>query len=279
MKLQALTGAFGAEVEGLNLGQGVNTRDMQLIAEALAEKSVLVFRDQDLDIGQFEDLATSMGEFGETPFITPVEGHPNVLKVLREADEEGPLFGSGWHSDWSFQAQPPSSTLLYGVDIPDVGGDTVFTSQYLAYETLSDSMKSIVNDLKGIHSAERSYGPKGTFGRPDPKASMDINGDASATVHQLHPLVRTHPVSGRKALFVNEVYTVGVEGLAPAESDYLLSFLFEHSKQIGFTCRVRWARGTLTIWDNRTTQHFAINDYAGSRREMYRITLAGEQPS
>ena len=112
MKLQALTGAFGAEVEGLNLGQGVNARDMQLIAEALAEKSVLVFRDQDLDIGQFEDLATSMGEFGETPFITPVEGHPNVLKVLREADEEGPLFGSGWHSDWSFQAQPPSSTLL-----------------------------------------------------------------------------------------------------------------------------------------------------------------------
>ena len=164
------------------------------------------------------------------------------------------------------------------MDVPEAGGDTAFTSQYLAFESLSESMKSILLGLKGIHSAERSYGPKGTFGRPDPNSSMDIHGDETAVVHQLHPLVRSHPLTGRRSLFVNEVYTVGIEGLTNSESSSLLKFLFEHCKQIDFTCRVRWEPGTLTIWDNRATQHFAINDYFGNRREMYRITLAGEQP-
>jgi taurine dioxygenase len=201
-----------------------------------------------------------------------------VVRVLREHDEEGPLFGSGWHSDWSFQSAPPSATLLYAVEVPDEGGDTAYTNQYLAFETLSESMQKLLDGLSAVHTAERSYGPHGTFGRRDPGSSMDIRGDESAVVHQTHPLVRTHPVTGRKALYVNEVYTVGIENMTSAESSALLKFLFEHSRQIGFTCRVRWRPGTLTMWDNRVTQHFAINDYSGSRREMYRITLAGEKP-
>ncbi|MAF44525.1 MAG: taurine dioxygenase [Acidimicrobiaceae bacterium] len=278
MEIRPLTGAFGAEVHGVDLGSDIGDQQAQAIQMALAENAVLVFREQDFDIDGFEKFAMNIGQFGDTPFITPVDGHPNVLRLLREADEQGPLFGSGWHSDWSFQLKPPSATLLYAVDVPEAGGDTAFTSQYLAFESLSESMKSILLGLKGVHSAERSYGPQGTFGRPDPKSSMEIYGDETAVVHQVHPLVRSHPLTGRRSLFVNEVYTVGIEGLTNAESSSLLKFLFEHCKQIDFTCRVRWEPGTLTIWDNRATQHFAINDYFGSRREMYRITLAGEQP-
>ena len=279
MEIKPLTGAFGAEVLDVDLKSGIGTEESRLIEAALAENVVLVFRNQDLDIDGFESFAASIGDFGEPPFITPVEGHPNVLRVIREAEETGPLFGSGWHSDWSFQQRPPSATLLYALEVPDVGGDTAFTNQYLAFESLSEPMQSILRGLKGIHSAERSYGPQGTFGRPDPDSSMDIHGDESAVVHQTHPLVRSHPLTGRQSLFVNEVYTVGIEGMTKTESNSLLEFLFEHSRQIAFTCRVRWTPGTLTIWDNRATQHFAINDYAGSKREMYRVTLAGEQPA
>ena len=278
MQINALTGAFGAEVFDIDLKGGIEAEQARLIEEALAENVVLVFRNQDLDIDDFERFAMSLGEFGETPFIAPIDGHPNVLRLLREAEEKGPLFGSGWHSDWSFQLQPPSATLLYALEVPEVGGDTAFTNQYLAFESLSESMQSILRDLKGLHSAERSYGPRGTFGQPDPDSSMHIQGDETAVVLQTHPLVRSHPLTGRQSLFVNEVYTVGIEGMTKTESSALLEFLFEHSRQIAFTCRVRWTPGTLTMWDNRATQHFAINDYSGSKREMYRITLAGEQP-
>jgi len=278
IEIKSLTGAFGAEVFDVDLKSGIDAEASRMIEAALAENVGFVFRNQDLDIDSFERFATSIGDFGETPFITPVEGHPNVLRVIREPEETGPLFGSGWHSDRSFQLRPPSTTPRYALQVPDAGGDTAFTNQYLAFESLSESMKSILNGLKGIHSAKRSYGPQGTFGRPDPKASMEIHGDETAVARQVHPLVRSHPLTGRRSLFVNEVYTVGIEGMTNAESSTLLKFLFEHSRQIHFTCRVRWAPGTLTMWDNRSTQHFAINDYHGSRREMYRITLAGEQP-
>ncbi len=278
MEIKPLTGAFGAEVFDIDLKSGINSEEVRLIDEALAENVVLVFRNQELDIDGFEKFAKTLGDFGDTPFITPVDGHPNVLRLLREPEEKGPLFGSGWHSDWSFQEQPPSATLLYALEVPEAGGDTAFTNQYLAFESLSESMQAILRGLKGLHSAERSYGPRGTFGRPDPDSSMNIQGDETAVVLQTHPMVRSHPLTGRQSLFVNEVYTVGIEGMTKTESDALLEFLFTHSRQIAFTCRVRWMPGTLTMWDNRATQHFAINDYAGSKREMYRITLAGEQP-
>ena len=136
----------------------------------------------------------------------------------------------------------------------------------------------MLEPLRGVHSARRSYGPQGTFGTNDPDASMDIHGGEEALATQLHPLVRTHPVTGRKALFINDVYTIGIEDMHPAESAPLLRFLSDHSRQISFTCRVRWEPGSLTMWDNRVAQHFAIDDYAGHRREMLRITLAGEPP-
>ncbi len=288
MEITPLTGTFGAEVTDFDLlsvrpdkepdASEVDAAVVAQVQNTLAEHAVLVFRDQKLDIDLFESVALALGTFGDTPYITPVPGHDDVLRVVREADEKGPLFGSGWHSDWSFQAAPPSATMLYAVDVPVSGGDTAYTNQWLAYEALSPTMVKLLEPLRAVHSARRSYGPKGTFGRPDPNAAMDIHGNESATEEQIHPVIRTHPLTGKKILFVNEVYTVGIEGMRPAEAKPLLNFLFEHSKQVQFTARVRWQPGTLTMWDNRTVQHFAIDDYAGHRREMLRITLAGEQP-
>ena len=278
MQVTPLTGKFGADVTGIDISCRLSEGDLGDLRTAFREYSVLAIRDQDLNIDTFEAFALQLGSFGESPYIRPVEGHPHVLRLLREADEAGPLFGSGWHSDWSFQAQPPSATLLYGVDIPPAGGDTAFIQQEKAYDALSDGMKDLLSNLSGIHSARRSYGPKGTFGQQDDRRSMEIIGDESALETQVHPLVRTHPDTGRKSLFINEVYTVGIAGLHDSEAKPILDFLFSHCRRIDFTCRVRWQKGTLTMWDNRCVQHYAIDDYYGFRREMMRITLAGETP-
>jgi len=277
MQLTPLTGTFGADVRGVDLSAADDTC-LDALRAALDEHHVLAVRDQNLEIDTFEAMARRLGAFGETPFITAIDGHPDVLRVLREAHESGPLFGSGWHSDWSFQQRPPSATLLYAVEVPESGGDTAFANGQAAYDALSPAMQDMLGGLNAVHSARRSYGPSGTFGRNDPDAGMDSHGGEEALATQLHPLVRTHAATGRKSLFVNEVYTIGLEGMSRNESAPLLRFLFEHVTQVAFTCRVRWEPGTLTIWDNRVVQHFAIDDYTGHRREMLRITLAGEQP-
>lgn len=204
LDLRPITGSFGADVCGLDLSRPLDGATTSAIETAFADHMVLAFRGQTLTVDQLEAFALQFGEFGETPFITPVEGHPNVLAVMREADELGLLFGGSWHSDWSFQAAPPSATILYGHDVPPAGGDTVFTNQYLAYETLSDGMKRMLDGMNAVHSARRSYGPQGSFGSPDPNAAIHIQGGEEALATQTHPIVCTHPVSGRKALFVND---------------------------------------------------------------------------
>jgi taurine dioxygenase len=278
LDVRPITGSFGADVHGLDLSQPLDGATTTAIEAAFAQHMVLAFRGQELTVEQLEAFALQFGTFGDTPFITPVDGHPNVLAVIREADEAGALFGGSWHSDWSFQSAPPSATILYGHEVPPAGGDTVFTNQYLAYETLSDGMKRMLDGVNAIHSAQRSYGPQGVFGRPDPDAAMHIQGGEEALATQVHPIVRTHAVTGRKLLFVNDVYTIGIQDMNGPESNALLGYLFQHSKQVSFLCRVRWEPGTVTMWDNRCVQHHAINDYPGQRREMYRVTLAGEVP-
>ncbi|MFT4597621.1 MAG: taurine dioxygenase [Paracrocinitomix sp.] len=278
LDVRPITGSFGADVHGLDLSQPLDGATTTAVEAAFAEHMVLAFRGQELTVEQLEAFALQFGTFGDTPFITPVDGHPNVLAVIREADEAGALFGGSWHSDWSFQSAPPSATILYGHEVPPAGGDTVFTNQYLAYETLSDGMKRMLDGVNAIHSAQRSYGPQGVFGRPDPDAAMHIQGGEEALATQVHPIVRTHAVTGRKLLFVNDVYTIGIQDMNGPESNALLGYLFQHSKQVSFLCRVRWEPGTVTMWDNRCVQHHAINDYPGQRREMHRVTLAGEIP-
>lgn len=278
LDVRPLTGTFGAEITGLDVSSPLDATTLDQLQKALADHLVVAIRDQRLDLDQLETFALQLGPFGDTPFITPIDGHPNVLGVIREADEQGAMFGGSWHSDWSFQPQPPSYTILYGHEVPPAGGDTVFTNQVLAYDTLSPGMKRMLEGVRAVHSARRSYGPSGVFGRPDPDAAMHIQGGDEALATQTHPIVCTHPVSGKRALFVNEVYTIGIEDMTTAESNALLDHLFDHSKQVSFLCRVRWEPGTVTIWDNRCVQHHAVSDFAGHRREMYRVTVAGGTP-
>ena len=189
-------------------------------------------------------------------------------------------FGAAWHSDWSFQETPPAATLLHAKIIPPVGGDTLYADGYRAYEALSPAMQSVLAGLRGVHSAARPYGPEGIYAREaDDARSMKILWSAEAEKTRAHPIVRTHPVSGRKALFVNPVYTVGVEGMTADESAALLGFLFKHMTAEAFVYRHKWAADMLTLWDNRCALHNATGGYDGHRRLMHRTTVAGEVPA
>jgi taurine dioxygenase len=202
-----------------------------------------------------------------------------VIAVLKEADERKiSTFGGTWHSDFSFLPEPPSLTLLHAVELPEVGGDTVWASQYAAYDTLSAAMQRLLDPLRAVQTGW----PHGTRG-PGPNAAVSrsvvmTRNDPSADVEVAHPIVRVHPVTGRKALFVNPVYTQRIEGMTDAESTPLLQFLFDHAVRAELCVRHRWRPGDLAIWDNRCLLHLAVNDYDGSRRLLHRTTVAGEAP-
>jgi taurine dioxygenase len=269
---------FVATVTGLDLAGPLTDTSLAQIHAAFAAHPVLVFPEQDLDPGSIERFGAALGPFGHDPYVMPLADHAHVIEVRREARETAPIFGSLWHSDWSFQATPPSATLLYGAEVPAVGGDTLFADGYRAFEALSPLMQDMLASLRGVHSAAPSYGPQGLFARDDATRSMRIVVSAAAEATESHPIVRRHPASGRRALFVNHVYTVGIEGLRGDESRALLEFLFKHMTRPEFVHRHRWQPRTLVMWDNRCVVHYADGGYAGHRRVMYRTTLAGERP-
>jgi taurine dioxygenase len=269
---------FGAEITGLDLTGPLPAPVLAEVRAAWARHAVVAFPDQPLSLDQLEAFTLSMGGFGKDPFIKPMAGHPNVLELRREPDEKATNFGAGWHSDWSFQEAPPAATLLRSEVVPPVGGDTLFCDCSRAYEALSPTMKSMLSPLQAIHSAGRAYGTKGVFARETEKRTLQIIVSEEADQSLTHPLVRTHPVTGRKALFVSPVYTVGIEGLAPAESQAILGFLFAHMTQDEFIYRHRWRPKMLLMWDNRCTMHLAEGGYDGHLRLMHRTTVAGDVP-
>ncbi len=279
-KLQVTPSAsgFGAVVTGLSLAAPLDEATMQDVRKAWADHGVLSFPDQPLSLDQLEAVTLQFGPFGVDPFIAPMPGRPNVLELRREPDEKATNFGAGWHSDWSFQPAPPAATLLHGQVIPPVGGDTLFADCAGAYAALSPVMQEMLAPLRAIHSAGRAYGTKGVFARETEKRTMQIIVSEEADKTHTHPLVRTHPVTGEKALFVSPVYTLGIEGMTPAESQAVLGFLFAHMTQTDFVFRHRWAKDTLLIWDNRRTIHLAEGGYDGHLRVMHRTTVAGEIP-
>jgi taurine dioxygenase len=251
---------------------------MAEIRTAFARHSVVSFPDQPLSLDALEAFTLQMGPFGDDPYVAPMAGHPNVLEVRRNADEKASNFGAGWHSDWSFQAAPPMATLLRSQVVPPVGGDTLWADCSRAYEALSPTMQTMLAPLQAIHSAGRAYGPKGSFAKETAARSMNILVSETADATRTHPLVRTHPETGRKALFVSPVYTVGIEGLEPKEAAVILSFLFAHITQDAFIYRHKWAPDMLTMWDNRCTIHLAEGGYDGHLRVMHRTTVAGTVP-
>ncbi|MAK81967.1 TauD/TfdA family dioxygenase [Phenylobacterium sp.] len=269
---------FGAVVTGLDLSKPLANGVMDEVRQAWADHGVLSFPDQPLSLDQLEAVTLQFGPFGVDPFIAPMPGRPNVLELRREPDEKATNFGAGWHSDWSFQPAPPAATLLHGQVIPPVGGDTLFADCTGAYAALSPVMREMLAPLRAIHSAGRAYGTKGVFARETEKRTMQIIVSEEADKTHTHPLVRTHLVTGEKALFVSPVYTLGIEGMTPAESQAILGFLFAHMTQEAFVFRHRWAKDTLLIWDNRRTIHLAEGGYDGHLRVMHRTTVAGEVP-
>ncbi|MFI4964298.1 MAG: TauD/TfdA dioxygenase family protein [Caulobacterales bacterium] len=269
---------FGAEVTGLDLSRALPALVLEEVRAAWARHGVVAFPDQPLSLDQLEAFTLQIGPFGHDPFIKPMSGHPNVLELRREPDEKATNFGAGWHSDWSFQAAPPAATILHSQVVPPVGGDTLFCDCTRAYAALSAEMKARLSPLRAVHSAGRAYGTKGVFARETEPRTLQIIVSEEADESLSHPLVRTHPVTGRKALFISPVYTVGVEGMAPADGQALLGELFGHMVQPQFIYRHRWRERMLLMWDNRCTMHFAEGGYDGHLRLMHRTTVAGDVP-
>jgi taurine dioxygenase len=269
---------FGARIEGADLSRPLAPETLAEVKAAWARHGVVSFPGQPLDLDQLEAFTLQMGAFGVDPFIAPMPGRPNVLELRRTPDEKATNFGAGWHSDWSFQAQPPAATILRAEVTPPVGGDTLFADCARAYEDLSDNMKALLAPLRAVHSAGRAYGTQGVFAKETAARTMEIIVSPEADTSLTHPLVRTHPVTGRKALFVSPVYTPGIEGFTVKESQALLGFLFAHMTQDQYVYRHGWAPGTLLMWDNRCTVHFAEGGYDGHLRVMHRTTVAGDKP-
>ena len=269
---------FGAEITGVDLSQPLEAATLAEVKAAWARHGVVVFPEQPLTLDELERFTLQIGPFGDDPYVKPMAGHPNVLEVRREPDEKVTPFGGNWHSDWSFQAQPPAATILRSEIIPPVGGDTLYCDAAGAYDALPQATRDKLAPLRAVHSASRAYGPNSAYAKELHLRAMPIIVSPEADKTYVHPLVRTHPVTGRKALFVSPVYTVGIEGMAPNEADPLLADLHRHLVQDQFIYRHHWKAGMVVIWDNRCTMHNALGGYDGHRRVMHRTTVAGETP-
>lgn len=276
--VRPIAGALGAEVSGVDLNDLSEAR-VAVIRRALEEHMVLVFRGQRLDLAGQKAFTRRFGEICRVPFVEPTVEDPDVIAVLKEADERGIAnFGGDWHSDFSCLERPPMGAILHALEVPPFGGDTLWANMCLAYEALSDGMKRLLAPLRAIHTG-RPYGTKAALKVPNPSRSIRIaRNDPAADLDTPHPIVRVQPETGRRALYVNPIYTSHIEGLTAAESRPLLSFLYRHATRPEFTCRHRWRAGDVAVWDNRVTLHYALNDYDGHRRLLHRTTIAGERP-
>jgi taurine dioxygenase len=279
LQVDRIAGALGAEIRGIDLTTELSDEQVAALRAAVVEHKVVFLRDQPYATEHLERLTLQLGGHGNTPFLESIPGHPGVVKVVKEAEERGFNFGGAWHSDWSFQPEPPAFTLLWSVDVPPVGGDTMWSNQELAFDTLSPGLQDTLRGLRVVHSAGWAYSADGVLARTAKGRSMQIDTTDDALAEHVHPAVTVHPVSGREALFVNPTYSVRFDGWSAADSAPLLQHLYTHSTRDAFTCRFRWTKDTLAIWDNRSTQHNALNDYRGHRRELHRTTVAGTAPS
>ena len=241
--------------------------------------SIIIFKDLKLSHQQLENFSLAFGNFGNDPYIDSIDGHDNIIEVRREADEKAPPFGASWHSDWSFQECPPSATLLHSKIIPPTGGDTFFINTHEAYVDLSNDIKQKIKNLMVSHSAIRPYADDGFYAlEKDKDRSMKIIPSPKAKEIFLHPLVRTHPETRKKSLFINQVYSIAIEGLNEKESNELLTTLFLHMDQQKYIYKHRWESNMLIMWDNRCVNHCAQGGYQGYKRLLHRTTLAGDRP-
>jgi len=277
LNIRPLTGVLGAEIFDLDLTT-LNDHQVEVLRSAICRHEIVVIRNQSIDAVEQSQFSRQLGPVGEVPFVVTRPDAPDVIKVVKEADEGQSFnFGGAWHSDFSFQQEPPSFTILAAVDLPPWGGDTVFSSMSAAWDGLPQVIKDQVLPLQAVHTARDAYSR-----RMQPLHSgmrgMEIICDDSANAEQRHPLVCRHPETGRWVLFYNRAYVRDIHGMDRSEAEALMGFLHQHTTEARFTYRHRWQLGDVVIWDNRSTQHLALNDYAGFRRELNRTTVAGSRP-
>jgi taurine dioxygenase len=277
ISLAPIAGALGAEVSGVDLARKLPDATIAEIRQALLTHLVIFFRDQHLTPEHHLALGRRFGPLQVHDFVEAMPDYPEILEVRKEP-EETRNFGSGWHTDVSYLERPSLGSLLYALEAPEYGGDTLFANQYLAYEMLSDGMKQMLDGLTAMHSARRPYGINAARAQEYGPSSMRFNFSEKAHDEIEHPVVRTHGETGRKALYVNRTFTLRFKDMTEAESAPLLNYLCDHAVRPEFTCRFRWQQGSLAFWDNRAVQHNAINDYHGRRRLMHRVTIEGERP-
>jgi alpha-ketoglutarate-dependent taurine dioxygenase len=287
--VRPLAAAMGAEIVGVDLARITDDQFAEVRA-ALFRHKMVFFRGQRLTHGDHEAFSLRFGPFAEDAYTSGVEGHRNVHPLIKEADDRSKMvFGEGWHTDSPFMPRPPAITSLRSVEIPPWGGDTIWANSALAYAALSDAYRAMIDGLK-VHfsmrkvlaSAQAAVELRDSpIGRLAATRNLDqLPPDVARKVQgSFHPLVRTHPVTGEKALYIDEAYALGLEGMSEDEAEPIIGFLWRHVVQHAFTCRLRWEPDMLAVWDNRLCVHQAFNDYQGYRRELYRTTLAGETPA
>lgn len=275
LEVRRIAGALGAEVHGVDLSAPQPDSTIAQIRGLLLEHGVIFFRDQSLNDATLKVFAGRFGTFFRHPYFLP-EGDPDVI-VIRRAPGDKRIVGDGWHSDTPAVAAPPMASMLYGEDVPPYGGDTLFANQYLAYETLSPGMQRMLEGVQVVYSDTRFAGAQaGRNAQSATKSREDANFTHSQGVH---PVVRTHPETGRKALYIIRPLMLHFDGMSSEESDGLAGYLYDHSHRPEFTCRFRWKKGSVAFWDNRCTQHAALNDTGPFHRVMRRVQLAGDRPA
>lgn len=273
LTIDRISGALGAEISGVDLSHSLDEGTVGLVRQALLDHMVIFFRDQNLSPEQYLSFAGQFGQAMEYPFVRDLDGHPFITPVIKLATDTI-NFGGVWHSDTAYLQEPPMGTLLLAREVPDHGGDTLFANMVLAYERLSDGLKRTLDPLHVVNSSAKAAVAL-TRG---PQAEDESGAREGKDFEAVHPVVRTHPETGARSLFVNLAHSIRFEDMTQAESAPLLEYLFRHQVRPEFTCRFRWRPGSIAFWDNRCTLHLPINDYYGLDRVMHRITLAGERP-
>ncbi|MEX2650463.1 MAG: TauD/TfdA family dioxygenase [Alphaproteobacteria bacterium] len=271
-----LTGHIGAEIEGVDLRHPIAADLAAGLRDALDRHLVVFLRDQFLDIPRQKALTEVFGPLARSTYIGGMPDDPFVIRVIKEAEEKGGVFGGDWHSDLSFLEQPPAGSVLNAVEVPDVGGDSLWASQVAAYEALPGDLRALLDGRDAVHVGK----PHGVKWAPPPETRMTgaipiVRDDPEADKERLHPAVLTHPVTGRRSIYVNPIYVTRFDGMTEEQSRPVLDRLRAHCIKPEFFCRFRWSAGTIAVWDNYSTLHYAVNDYAGFRRLMLRTTFSG----
>jgi taurine dioxygenase len=273
LDVKPIAGSVGAEIYGVDLSAPLSDEDVQAIRDVWLAHGVVFFRDQPLAPGAFQIFAERFGDVVEYPFVKGIPGHPMIIPVLK-LPHETHNFGGIWHTDTAYLDAPPMATMLIARELPPKGGDTLFASGYAAYEALSDGLKKTLSTLKAANCSSKAEVTKTREDRVADSATDKAN---QALIGE-HPVIRTHPETGRKSLYVNPAHTTHFVGWTEQESQPLLNFLFAHQVKPEFTCRFNWQVGSIALWDNRCVLHNPINDYHGHKRLLHRITLKGDVP-